>query len=451
MPVQLFTIARNTFIESLRQPVLLILVLTCGIFQVFNTWSAGFAMGQTEAAEVEGDNKLLLDIGLATVFVLATLAAAFISTSALSREIENKTVLTIVSKPVSRTLLILGKYLGVSGAIAMAVIPMLIALLWGIRHGVMSTAADTLDQPVLTFSLVALGLSLAAGAWANYFYGWSFPQVSLSLLVPLCVVGFVLTLAFNRTWDIQPLFTDLKPKITLACLTLTLAVFVLTAVAIAASTRLGQVMTIVVCVGVFIASLLSNFFVGRYAFQNQVIGEIAQATAATSLETAFDTPGQTYTVVLKNPPALPLKPGTPFYYGPNPSGFDLSVPAFSALPPEQFDEDRILRAETPSGVVVTKVDDLTITIRHTGPAPLRGVRPPETDDYVFAGPTRTRPLLLAAWAVIPNLQYFWLLDAVTQNRPVPGSYILMATGYAACQIGAFLCLAVFLFQKRDVG
>ena len=47
---------------------------------------------------------------------------AFVATAELSREIENKTVLTVVSKPVGRTTVIMGKYLGVSvtpGAIAL--------------------------------------------------------------------------------------------------------------------------------------------------------------------------------------------------------------------------------------------------------------------------------------------------------------------------------------------
>jgi len=49
------------------------------------------------------------------------------------------------------------------------------------------------------------------------------------------------------------------------------------------------------------------------------------------------------------------------------------------------------------------------------------------------------------------LQFFWLLDAVTQNREVPGSYLGLSAAYAGVQIVVFLCLAVILFQRRDVG
>ena len=38
----------------------------------------------------------------------------FVATAVLSREIENKTVLTVVSKPIGRTTVIFGKYIGVA-------------------------------------------------------------------------------------------------------------------------------------------------------------------------------------------------------------------------------------------------------------------------------------------------------------------------------------------------
>ena len=54
-------------------------------------------------------------------------------------------------------------------------------------------------------------------------------------------------------------FRTSDPRVALA------AILVLAAVATAASTRLGQVMTIVVCAGVLFGSMLSNYFIGRHA------------------------------------------------------------------------------------------------------------------------------------------------------------------------------------------
>ena len=60
---------------------------------------------------------MLIDIGMATVFVAGGLLAAFVATGVLTREIENKTALTVISKPVGRPLFVLGKFLGVAGAL----------------------------------------------------------------------------------------------------------------------------------------------------------------------------------------------------------------------------------------------------------------------------------------------------------------------------------------------
>ncbi|MBX3356783.1 MAG: ABC transporter permease [Phycisphaeraceae bacterium] len=119
---QTLAIARNTLVESIRQPVFFILVLACGIMQAANNFFSAYSMGFSDSAEVSGDNKMLLDIGLSTVLVCATLLAAFLATSVVSREIEDKTALTVISKPVGRPVFVLGKYLGIAGAIVVGAI-----------------------------------------------------------------------------------------------------------------------------------------------------------------------------------------------------------------------------------------------------------------------------------------------------------------------------------------
>ncbi|MFO0083828.1 MAG: ABC transporter permease, partial [Phycisphaerales bacterium] len=120
----LLPIARTTFLESLRQPIYFVLLMLSALGLLISTWTSGFSMGYTEQSEVSGDNKMLLEVGMATVFLVGTLIAGFVSTSAISREIENKTVLTIISKPVPRWVLIVGKFIGITLATTLAVITM---------------------------------------------------------------------------------------------------------------------------------------------------------------------------------------------------------------------------------------------------------------------------------------------------------------------------------------
>jgi len=56
-----------------------------------------------------------------------------------------------------------------------------------------------------------------------------------------------------------------------------------------------------------------------------------------------------------------------------------------------------------------------------------------------------------AGAVIPNLQFFWPADAITQGSEITIGYLGLVSVYAACMVGAVMALAVLLFQTRDVG
>lgn len=450
MLLQLLTIARNAFIESVRQPVLILLVLLSGVFQLFSTWNTGFAMSTAETGKLVGDNKLLFDIGLSTIFVMGVLLAGFIATAVMSREIENKTVLTVVSKPVQRYTLVLGKYLGVAAALIGAIVVMLIFLLLGVRHGVMSTTADDLDGPVLVFGLLGVFIPVALGAWCNYFYGWNFAQTAMSLLVPFMVAAYVGVLFFAKHWKVQSPLVDLNDQVFMASVTLGLAILVLSAVATAASTRLGQVMTIVVCCGAFIMSLLSNHLIGKYVFTNTPFGVVG-AVALADTEKAFNTPGQTLTIALTQPTNAPPPTLSTLYYSPSPSGFPMLNENVQPFTGDLQNINTIVGRDATDSMVVAQSERQVVKVRVAGRAPLSIAREPIPGDYLFTRPTHTNIPALVAWVSIPNLQLFWLLDAVTQNRTIPLPYVIMCAIYAGLLIVAFLSLGVMLFQRRDVG
>lgn len=449
---QLLSIARNTFVESIRQPIYFVLVMLCGVLQVFATWGTAFSMGSTDSAEVSSDNKMLLDIGLATVFVCGTLLAAFVATAVLSREIENKTILTVVSKPIGRPAIVFGKYLGVAGAILMAVVIMLLFLLLSVRHGVLITAADDPDGPVILFSVIAVGLVLLIAMAGNYLYGWVFSQTSMLLMLPAMLLAYMLVLSLSKEWHWQPVGTDFKPQITLACACLTLAILVLTAVATAASTRLGQVMTIVICAGVFLMGLLSNHLIGRHAFANHPIAIVKDAQTFYDDQKSFTEPDSEYVILLGSTPVVTLRPGMQIYYGANPNGVGLAVPPFGdAIADETHAPALGGGPDYHNGIYITDVQGTIVNLKNAGPEAVAVSRPPQVDDWIFLEPTTLRPGALIAWAVIPNMHFFWFIDAITQNQPIPGSHVIMIVGYALAQIAFFLGLAVVLFQKRDVG
>lgn len=503
MTQALLPIARNAFLESVRQPVFLVVLLSAALLQFLNTWVAGFTMGYRNVpGEVTADDKLLLDVSLATVFVCGLILASFIATATISREIDNKTIMTVVSKPIGRTTVIIGKFLGVAGAMTVAIAIMIAMLLIAIRHGVLTTAADLVDQPVVVFGIGGMLLAMAIAAAGNFLYGWSFPQAAALLMLPLLWIGYLLILLVSKKWEWQPIGTDFKPQIMLACLCLGVALLVITSIAVAASTRLGQVMTIVTCMLFFLLGLLSNHLVGRHVYQNERVGQVSIAFPASGedifdyhrdqsiplaasragvdpdefeargfrvwdyvterdilrmgqlpddpvwREIMFVEPGSEYRIDLVSPPRVPIRPGDPIYYGAAPNGVGMAVPRFPMPDPDEVASGR--PTSTPA-LIVKEVLDLTLIVRQTGREAVPVARPPLTRDSVFITPTEINYVALGIWGLIPNMQTYWMLDAITQAQPIPPSHVGLVLIYGVFQMMIFLALAVLLFEGRDVG
>jgi ABC-type transport system involved in multi-copper enzyme maturation permease subunit len=449
---QTLAIARNTFLESIRAPIFFVLVLAGSLLQVFNLLLSAYSMGYTvEELEVSADNKILLDVGLATVFVAATLLAAFIATSVVSREIENKTALTVISKPVGRPLFIVGKFLGAGGAMVLGTVTMLAFFLLMMHHGVMSTARDSIHLPVVVAGGSAIIISVGVGVWTNFFYGWVFPSVASAMLAPLAVAAWFFAMFFNADFTlVESLGDSFKPQVTLISGCLVLAVLVITAIAIAASTRLGQVMTIVVCAGVFLLGLLSNYFLGRFAFDNTHFARVDTVETATD-DVTLARPGDTVTIELTKAPNELLRPGEPVYYGPAASGVALAVPTGRPFTGDAADNTDVRNTSLGRQLVIRDFAPEERTLELVNAGGVGVSRLPREGDYLFLQPTETRPVAFAAWAVIPNLQAFWLVDAVSQGSTVTPRYLVLVSSYALVQITGLLALAVLLFQTRDVG
>ncbi len=260
MLAKLIAITRNTFFETIRQPIYSVLLwVTFGLL-LLNPSLASFSL------ESGGDTKVATDIGLATLLLYGLLASVFSATGVITREIESQTVLTVVSKPVSRPVFLLGKYIGVSLAVFIAYYLLSIVLMMTIRHGVMETAADKYDQPVLVLSITAVGISLIAAVFGNFVYGWHFPTTLLAWVVPLGTLALGLVLFIGPQWELQSPATDFgKLQLPYALLMCFCGVLILTAFAVALATRFSQVLTLALCAGVFMGGLLADHYLGRPA------------------------------------------------------------------------------------------------------------------------------------------------------------------------------------------
>lgn len=282
---QLLAIARITFAESVRQPIVLVVAAIATILCILSNPLAAYTL--------EDDQRMFVDIGLSTIFVASAIVAAFIATNVLSREIENRTVLTVVSKPVPRPIFVLGKYLGVAVAILLVLAYLSFVFMLVEMHGVIQTVRTPIHGPVVLFGSLAGLIAVGGATWANFFYGRSFASTFLLLATPAAAVAYALALLFgpdftpNTSAQIlhgtPPLVAPvLKGTVWVAIGLLSIGVLILAAVALATSTRLGQVLTLSATLGVLLLGLLSDWMFGRRIVQLQGSAERA-AEAGVSL------------------------------------------------------------------------------------------------------------------------------------------------------------------------
>ena len=267
----LWTIAKNAFIEIIRQPIYAIL-LAMGLALI------AFSPAITMFSMVE-DEKLMIDMGLATMLMLGVVMAVLGASQVISREIESETAGAVLSKPVGRLTFLIGKFIGVSLATFQTSLLLAIMLATAVRMGVPSSADFRMDYPALLAELVPALAAVGLAIYANYFYRWNFTSTAMVLAVPFYIVAFLALLVVAADWSvglIPMVFVERHiGEVGLAALLVALGVWVLSSVAVAASTRLNVVMSAIVCLAVFFTGMVSQFLFGQYA-AHSVIAWTAQ-------------------------------------------------------------------------------------------------------------------------------------------------------------------------------
>ncbi len=103
---RILAVAANTFRETVRERVLYNLV----IFAVLMTLS-GILVGELS---IRQDEKIIKDVGLASMDIFGIAIALFIGVGLVSKEIERRSLYPLLAKPLSRDELYLGKFFGLS-------------------------------------------------------------------------------------------------------------------------------------------------------------------------------------------------------------------------------------------------------------------------------------------------------------------------------------------------
>lgn len=107
---KVFAIAHSTFKTEVNQPLYLLILVIGALFTVGSIYVPYNTFGE--------DIKMYKDSGLTLIRVLAIFLAIWAASKSVAEEIEGRTALTVLSKPVGRRQFIFGKFTGISLAIA---------------------------------------------------------------------------------------------------------------------------------------------------------------------------------------------------------------------------------------------------------------------------------------------------------------------------------------------
>ena len=174
----IWIIGRNTFTEAVRQKFFHFLLLLATALILSVSYLRGLDFGKSEL-------KFIFDIGFGTMFMFGSILAIITTAQLFFSEIEKKTALTLLAKPLARSEFILGKFFGTAALLLVYTALMasvLAAVLWFREGEVLKNAQEGFQiidygglamfaglQALRLFLLSAITLVIASYSNTNLF------------------------------------------------------------------------------------------------------------------------------------------------------------------------------------------------------------------------------------------------------------------------------------------
>lgn len=261
-------IARATTKEAVRQPLFFLLFLVAASILLLNVFMPFFTLGD--------DIRELKNCGLATLLISGALLAVWTAGTSITNEIEGKTAMTLLSKPINRREFVIGKYVGIVQGVIWLFVPLTVLLALFIFYKVGYDQRET---------------SQTVSPWTE--------EVEIG--------GTMVTLPHSTR---LAAVSQILPGVVLCFF----QVSVLAAISVAVATRLPMVVNLVVCFAVFVVGNLTPMMVaqGSTVIQNEYVTFVARliATVLPSLH-SFDI----YGVLARGGSVPPAYLGMALIYG----------------------------------------------------------------------------------------------------------------------------------------
>ncbi len=173
-----FIIALNTYWEARHNKVLYIASGFVAVLIAFALFMGEVSLYQNE--------KVVKDIGLAAISVLGIFVAVFLGVNGIYKDLERRTIYSIVSKPIDRYQIIIGKFLGMALVLGTVVAMMTIYLYLVTSFIEFKVDFSLIPAIVLTY----FELLIVAGL-ATFFSSFSSPFLSGLFTAGFFLIGRV--------------------------------------------------------------------------------------------------------------------------------------------------------------------------------------------------------------------------------------------------------------------
>ncbi len=120
-------LAKNTFKESIRDRILYGILGFAIFLMIFIFFLSAASLGE--------DERVMRSIGLGGMYLFGMIITIFLGASLLAKEIDKKTLYFVLSRPISREGVILGKFLGLLGSIFLSTLILALAYLGTVYWG----------------------------------------------------------------------------------------------------------------------------------------------------------------------------------------------------------------------------------------------------------------------------------------------------------------------------
>jgi len=183
--MKVYAIAINTFKEVIRDKIFYSLVFFAILLLGASVLLSTLTVGE--------QSKIIEDLSLSGIEIFGVIIAIFVGIGLVNKELEKKTIYTIISKPIKRWQFLLGKYLGLALTLLSYVAVMTVCYML-----VLWLYTSTLPWQTLIAVLLIYVELLVVTASAILFSTFSTPTLSASYALAIYVIG-------NMTGDLRGL------------------------------------------------------------------------------------------------------------------------------------------------------------------------------------------------------------------------------------------------------